>query len=297
MRSQLELDIQRQYELDRNHARGGRSFYFFDFDDNIAFLTTPIYLFHKDNGSEVALSSKDFAEASRSIGRAGIYKSYELRMDDGDGSFRAFRDRDISEVERVLGRKQSFIEDLLAALGMPDFNWKGPAWDCFYHAVFNKRPVSLITARGHEPETMKEGIRQMIESGHLPHEPNYLSLYPINHPKIRARLQKHPEASVAELKQAAIRASVERAFEAYGHNPYHRFGMSDDDPRNIELILEEMTRLKKDYPEVSFFVFDTHGGRIMKREIFATHTEDRPLARLDQLPLFQSESDTTFQQG
>jgi hypothetical protein len=49
-KSQLELGETRKREPDRNLHRGGRSFYFFDFDDNIAFLTTPLILFHKDNG-------------------------------------------------------------------------------------------------------------------------------------------------------------------------------------------------------------------------------------------------------
>lgn len=102
----------------------------------------------------------------------------------------------------------------------------------------------------------------------MPHEPNYLALFPINDPDTRRYLGKSFDVSVAEMKQAAIRASVEAAFKEYGFSPHHRFGMSDDDPRNVELIIGEMTRLKRQYPQNSFFVFDTHKGQFVRREVF-----------------------------
>lgn len=283
---QLELNIARDYELDRNRSKGGRSFYFFDFDDNIAVLATTIYIFHKETGKEIGLTSREFAEISASIGHTGAFKDYRINFDDDIGSFRNFRDKDHHLVEKWFGKKQAFINDLMLALGLPDHDWKGPAWNCFYHAVYNQRPTSLITARGHSPETLKEGFRKMIQAGHLPHEPNYLSIYPINHPETRKVLESRPEQSVAELKQKAIRNSVETAFSQYGYTPFHRFGMSDDDPKNLELIIEEMSRLKKDYPENSFFVFDTQKGRMLKREIFTDHTEDQPVAGPKQVNLF-----------
>ena len=88
------------------------------------------------------------------------------------------------------------------------------------------------------------------------------------------------------MKQLAIRSSVEKAFEVYGYNPYHRFGMSDDDPKNVQLIIEEMSRLKKDYPKNSFFVFDTHKGQFLRREVFESYTKDSELTSKEQLRLF-----------
>jgi hypothetical protein len=220
------------------------------------------------------------------VGVSGEYRDYEVRFDDEIGSFRSFRDRDFSLLDKLLGRSQNFVEDLVQAMEQPDYLWKGPAWDCFYHAVFNKRPISLITARGHHEETIKAGLRKLILKGHLPHEPNYLSMYPINHPEVRQSLTKGEVMGVAEMKRAAIRASVEEAIRVYGYNHHHRFGMSDDDDRNLELIILEMKELKRDYPEMSFFVFDTHLGHIIKREIFPDHTEDQPIVRPAQLSLF-----------
>jgi hypothetical protein len=93
--------------------------------------------------------------------------------------------------------------------------------------------------------------------------------------------------ATAELKQKAIRASVEMAIQMYGHNPHHRFGMSDDDPRNIQLISEEMTRLKAQYPEMSFFMIETQKGEFIKHEITLSGEIGTRLEKpLEQIRLF-----------
>lgn len=265
---QLELGETRIKEPDRNFNRGGRSFYFFDFDDNIAFLTTTLILFHKETGEELPLTSGDWAIHHSTIGKSGPYSEYEIRYDDATGTFRNFRDLNLSEVERLANKKQPFVQDVLAALNMPDVQWKGPSWDCFYHATFNQRPISVITARGHSAEVLKEGIHQFVKAGYLPSIPNYLSLFAVSNKEVRKQFNDHDfKLSTAELKQHAIRASVEKAIEVYGYSPHHRFGMSDDDPRNIQLIVEEMSRLKSSYPEMSFFMIETHNGDFTKHEI------------------------------
>lgn len=267
---------------------GGQSFYFFDFDDNIAVLSTPIIIFHKESNVRLKISSRDFSESSADIGCRGVYKDYTLRFEGPDGSFQCFRDRDFSLIEKLRGKKQIFIQDLVQALGLPNYHWQGPSWGCFHHAVFNKRPMTLITARGHHPETIKDGIRLMVEGDHIPCEPNYLAIYPINNPEVRVKLGRGVDVSVAEMKQAAIRASVMRAFEIYGFNKHHRFGMSDDDPNNIEFVIKEMSQLKREFPENSFFVFDTQRGQFLRREIFDGHTRDQVVGPAsEQLSLFK----------
>jgi len=284
--SQLELPLTRQREPDRNLHKGGRSFYFFDFDDNVAFLTTPMFLFHRESKNEIEISSRELAAHSGQIGKAGIYADYIFDHDPVTGSFRRFRDKDLSWIERLTGRKQVFIQDLAAALGVPDINWKGPSWNCFYHAVFNGRPMALITARGHHPKTIKEGIRLWVDEGHLPAEPNYLAIYPVSHPEIKKSLKMEDSESIPHLKQMALRASVEYALRAYGHSPHHRFGMSDDDPSNIEWISNEMRELKREFPQMSFFIIQTHGEQMIKHEIFVDHVVDQVLQAEAQLSLF-----------
>ncbi|MFS4460959.1 hypothetical protein [Bdellovibrio sp. HCB2-146] len=290
-KGQLELGINRTPEKDRNFHLGGRSFYFFDFDDNIAFLTTPLVLFHKDNKSEVQISSGDFAQYHSSIGESGPYADYKIDYCDLTGTFRNFRDLQIEELEKLQGKRQVFVQDVMSALGMPDTQWKGPSWECFYHAAFNQRPLSVITARGHHPETLKEGIRVFVQKKVLPIEPNYLSVFPVSHKETRVLLGD-PEfrEGTAELKQRAIRRSVEQAIETYGYSPHHRFGMSDDDPKNIQLIAEEMTRLKARFPEMSFFMIETQHGNFIKHEIKnnGLFTSERKEG-LSQLSFFESD--------
>lgn len=273
-RGQLELPIGRDVARDRNADRGGRSFYFFDFDDNVAFLATPIVLFQRETKKELNVSSGEYAKIHRTVGQSGPYADFEIINDDRSGSFRNFRDRDLNVLERLLGRKQFFVQDLAEALGHPDVAWKGPSWSCFYHAALNRRPMSVITARGHAPDTIKAGIQLLVDRQYLPFEPNYLSVFPVTHPSVRSELGcVDGSTSVASLKKAAIRASVERAVEVYGKNDFHRFGMSDDDPHNIELITHEMRNLKAKYPMMSFFVIETQAGRFVKWEVYADHTE------------------------
>ncbi|MES2768791.1 MAG: hypothetical protein V4596_06555 [Bdellovibrionota bacterium] len=272
-KSQLELGITRAQEPDRNFEKGGRSFYFFDLDDNVFFLGTPIYVFHKKTNAEIALSSGDFAKHLSEIGKSGIYKDYIIDPTDTLGSFRRFRDEDKPVNLR------SFCEDLQTAIAKPEFDWKGPSWQCFYHAAFNQRPMSLITARGHAPETIKEGIKLFVRDGHLPFEPNYLSLYPVSHPETQNQLTGGKMMSTAELKLRAVIESVEMAMKTYGINPHHRFGMSDDDPKNLELIYKAMLILKHKYPDNSFFVIHTHESDYVKEEVFLNHTERHTLTQ------------------
>lgn len=284
--AQLELPLERTVEPDRNHHMGGRSFYFFDFDDNVAFLTTPMFLFHRESGQEIQISSREFAQNSGLIGKSGKFADYILKPEALTGSFRAFRDKDLSLLERLMGKRQIFVQDLAAALGQPDLQWKGPSWNCFYHAVFNGRPLGLITARGHRPATIQEGIRLWVREGHLPHEPNYLAVYPVSHPETRAALSPEGSDFIPELKQRALRASVLKALRVYGENPHHRFGMSDDDPSNIDWIIKEMKKLKSEFNSMGFFVIQTHGEKMIKHEVFPDRVEDVLLEPSKQMNLF-----------
>ena len=121
-------------------------------------------------------------------------------------------------------------------------------------------------------------------------EPNYLAIYPVSNPAIKQELGDEEELlSVSELKKLAIIKSVEKAIEVYGDNPLHRFGMSDDDAKNIELITEAMLVLKKRYKKMSFFVIDTQFGKCIKKEIFENYidaTEIDMAPEVNQISMF-----------
>ncbi len=284
--AQLDLGLRRPTENDRNFHLGGRSFYFFDFDDNVAYLTTPIVIFNKDTGAEKTLSSGEWARYHHEIGQTGAFENYYVDYNDETGSFRYFRDQKHSFIDRMVGRKQTFLSDIEKALNQADYSWKAPSWNTFFHATYNNRPTSVITARGHHKITIKQGIDLLVKTGHLPHNPNYLSIYPVTNPDVRASELEDPElkSSVADLKRAAIRNSVEKALELYGDNPHHRFGMSDDDPKNVELITEEMKCLKKKYPEMAFYVIQTFEDSFVKTEVLETKTKTKEKGQKKDLP-------------
>ena len=62
--------------------------------------------------------------------------------------------------------------------------------------------------------------------------------------------------------------------------------MSDDDPRNIEWIVQEMRLLKHEFPQMSFFIIQTHGEQAVKLEVFANRVEDKLVSPESQLSFF-----------
>ena len=195
--SQLQLGIDREIEPDRNLHLGGRSFYFFDLDDNILVLPTKMVLFHKESHHEILISTTAFAHQQAFIGQRGLYRDYEIRFEDRTGSFRYFRD---------LPSESPFLQDLESALTREEFHWQGPSWNCFMHATLNQRPTALITARGHEAETFKKGFAYLAEQDLLPYEPNWLAIYPVSNKGIQRILtgEETTNLSPAQLKRRAL---------------------------------------------------------------------------------------------
>jgi hypothetical protein len=120
-------------------------YYAFDWDDNLMFMPTKIYL--KDsNGRSVGMSTEDFAEYRTEIGKEDFeYEGHTIVGFDED-PFRDFR---------VTGDKK-FLEDAMKAP-------TGPAWGDFVEAVNNGSIFSIVTARGHTPSILKQGVYNLIK--------------------------------------------------------------------------------------------------------------------------------------
>jgi hypothetical protein len=281
---QLELGLPRERVPDRNAAQGGRSFYFFDLDDNVFTLETPIFIFEASTRAEVELSTRRFALVGHLVGKPGPWQSYVVDPDDHVGSFRRFRDHPLESLD---GRPQPFIEDLRAALGKPEVTWKGPSWQFFEHAVFNQRPMAIITARGHHPDTIRAGLGLLHQRGFITAPPPLMAVYPVSHVETRRRLGDERLArTIPELKKAAILDAVQGAMAQHGDNPFHRFGISDDAPENVELSLEAMRELKCRYPKNAFFVIDASRYPVTFIEVFCDHDEPHVVESYEQLELF-----------
>ena len=253
-KGQMRLPMDLFPELDRNFHKGGRSFYFFDFDDNVVHLPTKIVLFHRDTSEEKEVSTSEFALMRNDLGKKDtVWESYEIRMAK-NGSYRNFRHH---EPEDLQGKEQPMIRDMVEALQSPIGDWRGPSWDFFKHAVDSNRPVSIITARGQHPHTIRRAINMLVQNRELSAHPNYLSVFPLSYPDTVRQLNGDENTSIPELKRRAIIKCVTDAFECYGQSPHHRFGMSDDDAENIELIRSAMVELKSTYSENAFYVIST----------------------------------------
>jgi hypothetical protein len=120
-------------------------YYAFDWDDNLMYMPTKIYLVD-DKGKTVGMSTEDFAEYRTEIGKEPFeYEGHTIVNFDKD----AFRDF------RVPGDK-AFISDAMKAE-------TGPAWSDFVEAVNNGSVFSIITARGHTPSVLKNAIYNLIK--------------------------------------------------------------------------------------------------------------------------------------
>ena len=120
-------------------------YYAFDWDDNLMFMPTKIYL-KDDKGKSVGMSTEDFAEYRTDIGKEPFkYEGHTIVSFDKE-PFRDFG---------VLGDKQ-FLKDAMTAP-------IGPAWNDFVEAVNNGSIFAIVTARGHTPSMIKEGVYKLIK--------------------------------------------------------------------------------------------------------------------------------------
>jgi hypothetical protein len=116
----------------------------FDFDSNLLYMSTPIHIKVYENGKWI---SKDILPEEF----AKIRKDNNWR-NRGNLTFQEFRD---------IGPrgKKAFIEDAKEAVRNGKF---GPSFQDFINTLINGNIFLIITARGHEPEIMKNFVKWLI---------------------------------------------------------------------------------------------------------------------------------------
>ena len=122
-------------------------YYAFDWDDNIVHMPTKIIL-KTDDGNEVGMSTDDFAEYRSKIGKEDFEYNGETIIGFGEDPFRNFRTQ---------GDKDFLVDAMRAKLG--------PAFNDFREAINNGSIFSIITARGHNPNTLKQAVYNYIIDG------------------------------------------------------------------------------------------------------------------------------------
>jgi catechol 2,3-dioxygenase-like lactoylglutathione lyase family enzyme len=238
---------------------GSLSFYFFDVDDNLIFLSTRLYLWNAETKSEKAISSGQFADIQGQLGRPGDWQAWAIRPE----TFRDFNDQ-----AGVSPDQQCFVRDVTSAVH-GSAPWQGPSWRLLVHAAEKQRPIAVISARGHAPATIEAGLKKLVELGQLSAVPPILGIYTVTNPGVLQALGvTDPAMTVPSAKKLAIKNGVETALQKYGSTPPHRFGMSDDDPLNVVLAISAMRDCKQKYPDKRFFVVNTNGKEFVKLEIF-----------------------------
>lgn len=265
----FRIDSKGRMALDMMEKDGSVSNYLFDIDDNLLFLPTRLYLWNAETQIEQSITSGEFATIQRALGLPGEWQAWSIR----DATFRDFRDCDGVAID-----EQPFIRDLRVMVEGAH-SWQGPSWPLLVHAASETRPIALVTARGHAPETIEYGMRLLVEKGLLPKLPPILGIYTVTHPTVRETLGvKDPAMTVPSVKKLAIRDAVNRSLQKYGKQPPHRFGMSDDDPSNIALAISAMRACKIDHPDKRFFVINSNHQDFSKLEIFPM---DYPVTKIE----------------
>ena len=98
-------------------------------------------------GDEVGMSTDDFAEYRHELGKTPFQYKGETIIGFAENPFRNFKtDGD-----------KDFIIDAMRAK-------EGPAFGDFREAINNGSIFSIITARGHNPETLKQAVYNYIVS-------------------------------------------------------------------------------------------------------------------------------------
>lgn len=119
-------------------------YYMFDFDDNILHMPIPIHMKYKGEPKDVL---------------PGVFA--RIRKDPEwetcDNAFVEFRD------DGPRGG-HGFIDDIRIAIEQKSF---GPCWNTFINAMIQGEIIMIITARGHEPNTLRNGVKYILN--------NYLS--------------------------------------------------------------------------------------------------------------------------
>ena len=134
------LESQKKFKL---------SYYAFDWDDNILHMPTTIHMDRLVEGKwhPISILPPEFALIRNN-------KEYRIRDNDPDKAYIEFKDYG------PRGGK-SFIKDIEYSLSHRKF---GPSWNTFIKCLVEGSIFAIITARGHEYNTIKEGVKYVIDN-------------------------------------------------------------------------------------------------------------------------------------
>lgn len=126
----------------------------FDWDDNILIMDTPLHFQHFENGKWINkdITSSDFAQ---------IRKKYPTNYMDniewkGNSNFSFIEFRDYGP-----RGNSAFLEDVKKSIKNKKF---GPSWNAFLDNLKEGRLFAIVTTRGHEPNTIRNAVKYIIDN-------------------------------------------------------------------------------------------------------------------------------------
>ena len=129
-------------------------YYIFDWDENLLYMETPLHFQHFENGTWVNKNvyPQEFAQ---------IRKHYPTNYMDntewkGDPKYSFIEFRDFGP-----RGENAFLEDVKTSIKDKKF---GPSWEVFLKALREGRLFAIVTTRGHEPSTIRNAARYIIEN-------------------------------------------------------------------------------------------------------------------------------------
>ncbi|MEI8347046.1 MAG: hypothetical protein WCG27_06245 [Pseudomonadota bacterium] len=218
----------------------------FDWDDNLMTLSTKLQLIDKNSGNIKFISSQEFALIRDQIGKTNTpYADYAMTPD----TFRFFSD--------VPGRNV-FLEDVEKFIR--GHRKQAPSFRSFIDAMSTPQTAqytTIITARGHNRESIFEGLKFLKEKGYIKFLPPLENIWPVTNPNFPEYFAKsfdgpYPYAPVGNQTSLAKAIIMEKILdqitktqipptsatvlspEGNSQGQYHLWGFSDDDYGNIE---------------------------------------------------------------
>lgn len=264
-------------------------YYIFDWDDNILHMPTRIHLERRmSDGTWVPHSVSTAAFAVVRTDR----ENYRPPNGAWDNAFVEFQDYADESESRFLRDTRTSLEKVLAGEMKP-----GPSFGTMRETLIEGRLFAIVTARGHEPESLRKAVRLFVDLVLTPAEKEemmanlrgyracfdrltsfgsdaeeveyYLALnryHAVTNPGFKQWMTSASAGGALpeNAKQFAIRDFVEHVIKLLsraGADSLRRpisVGFSDDDLGNVAAIERYIQEeLSKRFPSIKFCVYDT----------------------------------------
>ncbi len=261
-------------------------YYIFDWDDNILHMPTSIHLERRTPGGQWVPHSVSTAVFS-------VIRSDTANYRPPDGSwenaFREFRDLDVENENIFLRDTRTAIDRVVSGAERA-----APSFEKFRTTLTEGRLFAIVTARGHSPAVIRQGVEYFIATvlttgerrtmlanlrGYIacfdPQQPIHndqdVLEYYLGHnkyhgvmsPEFRARMGHEPAASpnTETGKQFAIKDFVEHVIHIARERGLDKpisVGFSDDDEGNVIAVENYVrTALALEFPSIKFVVYYT----------------------------------------